>query len=172
LQDKPQWFKRKPAIVKVHMLLLAHMARREIPPTLQKDLEFVLRKSPLLLEEMVKIANIPRTAGIPYGWLTPTIGAVELLQCLTQAVSIGSRKTFTHGTVAPPPPTHTHSAAASFLAVNNRIAILQEPGLSLGGWMVLPHPSNPDLHDSNVSMATPFSFSLLCPQRAEWEKSI
>lgn len=97
LQDKAQWFKRKTAIVKVHMLLLAHMDRVDIPTTLQKDLDFVLRKSAILLEEIVKIANIPRTS--PYGWLTPTIGAVEMLQCLTQAVSIGSRKSFTQGKV-------------------------------------------------------------------------
>ena len=49
--------------------------------------------------KVVKIANIPRYANVPYGWLTPTVGAVEMLQCLTQGVSIGSRKTFTHGKV-------------------------------------------------------------------------
>lgn len=99
MQDKAQWFKRKTAIVKVHMLLLAHMDRVDIPPILHKDLEFVLKKSSVLLEEIVKIANIPRYT--PYGWLTPTIGAVEMLQCLTQAVSIGSRKSFTQGKVNP-----------------------------------------------------------------------
>lgn len=103
MQEKPQFFKRKASIVKVHMLLLAHMDRLDIPPLLHKDLEFVLKKSTIFLEEMIKIANIPRFS--PYGWLTPTIGAIEMLQCLTQAVSIGSRKTFSHGkarTVLPP----------------------------------------------------------------------
>lgn len=98
-QDKPQFFKRKSSIVKVHMLLLAHMDRLPVLPVLRKDLDFVLRKSTILLEEMIKIANIPRYS--PYGWLTPTVGSIEMLQCLTQAVSIGSRKTFTHGKVRP-----------------------------------------------------------------------
>ena len=57
VQEKPQWFKRKPSIVKVHMLLLAHLARRPVPAPLQKDLEFVLKKAPLLLEE-VSCVNI------------------------------------------------------------------------------------------------------------------
>ena len=84
--------------MKVHMLLLAHMDRVEIPAILQKDLDFILRKSVVLLEEMIKVANIPRY--MPCGWLTPTIGCIELLQCITQAVSIGDRKTFTHGKVS------------------------------------------------------------------------
>ena len=83
------------------MLLLAHMDRAEVPAALHKDLEYVLRKSCVFLEEMIKIANIPRHQSQPYGWLTPTIGAVEMMQCLTQAVSIGARKTFTHGKVSP-----------------------------------------------------------------------
>lgn len=81
------------------MLLLAHMDRLEIPAILHKDLEYVLSKSAVFLEEIIKIANLPRTS--PYGWLTPTIGAVEMLQCITQAVSIGSRKSFTQGKVKP-----------------------------------------------------------------------
>ena len=79
------------------MLLLAHMDRADIPSILQKDLAYVIRKSAVFLEEIVKIANLPRYS--PYGWLTPTIGAVEMMQCLTQAVSIGSRKSFTQGKV-------------------------------------------------------------------------
>ena len=79
------------------MLLLAHLDRLEVPAILKKDLDFVLKKSVLLLEEMLKVANIPRYT--PYGWLTPTIACVEMLQCITQAVSIGSRKTFTSGKV-------------------------------------------------------------------------
>ena len=55
LQEKPQWFKRKPSIVKVHMLLLAHLARRPVPAPLQKDLEFVLRKATPLLEEASRV---------------------------------------------------------------------------------------------------------------------
>ena len=99
VQEKPQFFKRKTSLVKVHMLLLAHMDRIEIPAILKKDLEYVLKKSPIFLEEMIKIANIPRSIGFPFGWLTPTVGAVEMLQCLTQAVSINARKTLTPGKV-------------------------------------------------------------------------
>lgn len=65
------------------MLLLAHLSRDDIPATLAKDLVYVLRKSPQLLEEIIKIAIIPRP---PYGagWLAPTMGAIEFLQHLTQ----------------------------------------------------------------------------------------
>lgn len=45
------------------MLLIAHLAREPVPPALQKDLTFVLTKSPGLLQEMLGIALIPRTRG-------------------------------------------------------------------------------------------------------------
>ncbi len=44
------------------MLLLAPLAREEVPPALQKDLQFVLTKSPGLLQEMLGIAMMPRSA--------------------------------------------------------------------------------------------------------------
>lgn len=52
------------------MLLLAFLDReQDIPALLQPDLKFVLQKSPLLLEEMLKIAAaIPRPPH-GYGWL-------------------------------------------------------------------------------------------------------
>jgi hypothetical protein len=90
-QEKPQFWKRKPSIVKVNMLLLAHLSRGDIPASLQADLRFVLKKSPLFLEEMANIANIPRAPGAP-GWLAPTAGCLEFAQCLTQALSIAARK--------------------------------------------------------------------------------
>jgi hypothetical protein len=55
--------------LQVHMLLLAYMARDiDIPPALKPDLTFVLTKAPLLLEEMFKIASLPRPP-MGYGWL-------------------------------------------------------------------------------------------------------
>lgn len=52
------------------MLLLTYLERgsNEVPQMLQQDLKFVLQKSPLLLEEMFKIATLPRP---PHGngWL-------------------------------------------------------------------------------------------------------
>lgn len=57
-------------VVKAHMLLLAHLERMgaDVPAALQSDLRYVLAKSPLLLEEMIKIATLPRTqAGT--GWM-------------------------------------------------------------------------------------------------------
>ncbi|KAK9839330.1 hypothetical protein WJX81_008661 [Elliptochloris bilobata] len=96
LKEKPHFWKRKPSIVKVHMLLLAHLARAEVPRSLQADLRFMLAKAPLLLEEMVKIANLPRPpAG--YGWLSPTVGSLEMMQCITRAQQLHVRKTLFHG---------------------------------------------------------------------------
>lgn len=51
------------------MLLLAYMEREDsIPPVLKSDLTFVLQKSPVLLEEMLKIAALPRPP-YGYGWM-------------------------------------------------------------------------------------------------------
>jgi hypothetical protein len=51
---------RVPGCVQVHMLLLAHLSREEIPPILVKDLNFVLTKGLPLLQEMLGIAILPR----------------------------------------------------------------------------------------------------------------
>ena len=52
------------------MLLLAHLEResQSVSPVLQGDLKYVLQKTPLLLEEIVKIAALPRPP-LGYGWL-------------------------------------------------------------------------------------------------------
>lgn len=59
-----------PLSLQAHMLLLAHLERDAvpIPVALQADLKFVLQKSPVLLEEMFKIASVPRPP-YGYGWL-------------------------------------------------------------------------------------------------------
>jgi len=64
LQDKPQFWKRKPSIVKCHMLILAHLARAEIPKTLRGDYSAIMKKCPLFLEEMINIANLPRPPAV------------------------------------------------------------------------------------------------------------
>ncbi|GLC39388.1 hypothetical protein PLESTM_000891300 [Pleodorina starrii] len=93
LKDKNTFWKRKASVLKAHMLLLAHLDREHdnIPPPLQIDLRFVLTKSPLLLDEMIKIAIMPRPpAG--YGWMTPAVAIVEMMQCVAQALSVSDRK--------------------------------------------------------------------------------
>ena len=62
MQDKKSvWFKgRKTSIVKAHMLLLAHLDRERVPANLAADHKFVVTKCILLLEEMIKIAQVPR----------------------------------------------------------------------------------------------------------------
>jgi len=42
------------------MLLLAHVSREDIPPPLQKDLEFLLTKGMPMLQEMLALATAPR----------------------------------------------------------------------------------------------------------------
>lgn len=93
LKEKPLFWKRKASVLKVHMLLLAYLEKEgdNIPANLQADLKFVLQKTPLLLEEMLKIALLPR-APYGYGWLTPAVATVEMMQCITQVVSISARK--------------------------------------------------------------------------------
>ena len=95
-QDKKQaWFKeRKASIVKAHMLLLAHLDREPIPASLAGDHKFVVTKCILLLEEMLKLAQIPRVQGVTTGWLAPTLGCLEMMQCITMAVSRDVRRDF------------------------------------------------------------------------------
>ena len=63
-QEKPQFWKRKPSIVKCHMLILAHLARAEIPRSLRADYAVILKKCPLFLEEMINVANLPRPPAV------------------------------------------------------------------------------------------------------------
>lgn len=91
LKDKSVFWKRKTSVLKVHMLLLAHLSREEISPVLAKDLKFVLTKGLPLLQEMLGIAILPRVQP-GYGWMTPAIGCIELMQCIVQAVPLSSKK--------------------------------------------------------------------------------
>ena len=64
MQEKPQFWKRKPSNVKCHMLILAHLARADIPKALRSDYAAIMKKCPLFLEEMINIANIPRPPAV------------------------------------------------------------------------------------------------------------
>ncbi|KAG7672402.1 hypothetical protein Ndes2526B_g09086 [Nannochloris sp. 'desiccata'] len=83
--------KRHAALVKAHMLLLAHMSRIDVDQVLKKDLTYILEKAPRLLQEMFNIASAPRIRP-NYGWLTPTQGTVELMQCIVKAVPAEEKK--------------------------------------------------------------------------------
>ncbi|PSC67052.1 dnaJ ERDJ2A [Micractinium conductrix] len=91
LKDKSAFWKRRTSVLKVHMLLLAHLSREEIPAVLQKDLEFLLTKGQPLVREMLGLSTAPRIQP-GYGWLTPTVGCIELMQCMVQAVPLESKK--------------------------------------------------------------------------------
>ena len=64
MQDKTPFWKRKPSIVKCHMLILAHLARADIPKSLRADYSAVMKKCPLFLEEIINIANFPRPPAV------------------------------------------------------------------------------------------------------------
>eukprot|EP00873_Tetraselmis_striata_P025823 jgi/Tetstr1/446087/TSEL_033688.t1 len=91
---KKDFWKRKSSIIKAHMLLLAHLERagEEVPPALEADLRFVLQRAPKLLAELMNVAVYPRKQHYLYGWMCPAVAVVEMMQCLTQAVSIRIRK--------------------------------------------------------------------------------
>lgn len=69
-RDKKAFWQRRASVIKAHMLLLAHLERLgpEVPPQLQADLKFVRSKCPPLLEEMAKIACLPRN-NLGWGWM-------------------------------------------------------------------------------------------------------
>ena len=93
VRDKSGAFfrKRNAALIKAHILLLAHMSRIDVDQMLKKDLTYILEKAPRLLQEMFNIASAPRIRP-NYGWLTPTQGTVELMQCIIKAVPAEERK--------------------------------------------------------------------------------
>jgi len=122
LKDKQVFWKRRTSIVKVDMLLMAYFARLPIPTELQSDLRYVLTKSPFFLEEMLKIANIPRVYGWPFGWLAPTVGVLETLQCLSVALTPSARR---------PPPGGAAAAATAGGGFFLDAALLALPGIDI-----------------------------------------
>lgn len=92
-QEQAKFWKQHPAMVKTELLIQAQLTRESaaLPPALQADFKRVLQYAPRLLEELMKMAVIPRTPQ-GHGWLRPAIGVVELSQCIIQAVPLSSRK--------------------------------------------------------------------------------
>ncbi|XP_077233018.1 dnaJ / Sec63 Brl domains-containing protein [Tasmannia lanceolata] len=102
--EQAKFWKQHPSIVKTELLILAHLTRESgsLSSALQGDFKRVLELAPRLLEELLKMAVIPRTPQ-GHGWLRPAIGVVELSQSIIQAVPLSARKAtggFTEG-IAP-----------------------------------------------------------------------
>ncbi|KAF2315559.1 hypothetical protein GH714_040067 [Hevea brasiliensis] len=93
-QEQAKFWKQHPAVVKTELLIQAQLTRESaaLSPALLGDFRRVLELAPRLLEELMKMAVIPRTAQ-GHGWLRPAIGVVELSQCIIQAVPLSARKT-------------------------------------------------------------------------------
>ncbi|XP_051138516.1 dnaJ protein ERDJ2A-like [Andrographis paniculata] len=92
-QEQAKFWKQHPALVKSELLMQAHLTRETsaMSLSLQRDYRKMLCLAPRLLEELMKMAIIPRTQQ-GHGWLRPAIGVVELSQSIIQAVPLTSRK--------------------------------------------------------------------------------
>lgn len=92
-QEQTKFWKQHPALVKTELLIQAQLTRESasLSPSLHADFRRVLELAPRLLEELMKMAVIPRTAQ-GHGWLRPAVGVVELSQCIIQAVPLSARK--------------------------------------------------------------------------------
>ncbi|KAF5184239.1 Dnaj protein erdj2 [Thalictrum thalictroides] len=92
-QEQAKFWKQHPALVKTELLIQAQLTREsaELPQALLGDFRHVLELAPRLLEELIKMAVIPRTPQ-GHGWLRPAIGVVELSQSIIQAVPLSARK--------------------------------------------------------------------------------
>lgn len=92
VQKSPFYQKRPTGVVKAHLLLYGHMCRVKIPDALKKDFMFVMKKTPRLIQEVFQLsASVPRIKP-NYGWATPSIGAVEIMQCMVRAVPLEAKK--------------------------------------------------------------------------------
>lgn len=92
-QEETKFWKQHPALVKSVLLIQAHVNRvtAVLSTDLQRDLKDILQLAPHLLEELLKMAVLPRnTKG--HGWLRPATGVIELCQCIIQAVRLSARK--------------------------------------------------------------------------------
>ncbi|KAI3757676.1 hypothetical protein L6452_05219 [Arctium lappa] len=92
-QEQAKFWKQHPALVKTELLIQSHLTRQTatLTPELQHDFKRVVELAPRLLDELMKMAVIPRTAQ-GHGWLRPAVGVVELSQCIIQAVPLSARK--------------------------------------------------------------------------------
>ncbi|XP_043716928.1 dnaJ protein ERDJ2-like [Telopea speciosissima] len=103
-QEQAKFWKQHPALVKTELMIQAQLTRESatLYSALQKDFRHVLELAPRLLEELMKMAIIPRSPE-GHGWLRPAIGVVELSQNIIQAIPLSARKStggFTEG-IAP-----------------------------------------------------------------------
>ncbi|XP_058084267.1 dnaJ protein ERDJ2-like [Magnolia sinica] len=92
-QEQAKFWKQHPSLVKTELLILAQLTRESgsLSSALQGDFKHVLELAPRLLEELMKMAVIPRSPQ-GHGWLRPAIGVVELSQSIIQAVPLSARK--------------------------------------------------------------------------------
>ncbi|XWS59524.1 hypothetical protein CRYUN_Cryun08bG0129300 [Craigia yunnanensis] len=92
-QEQAKFWKQHPALVKAELLIQAQLTHESaaLTPALVRDFRRMLELSPRLLEELMKMALIPRTAQ-GHGWLRPAIGVIELSQNIIQAVPLSTRK--------------------------------------------------------------------------------
>ncbi|XVF07722.1 hypothetical protein REPUB_Repub06bG0164200 [Reevesia pubescens] len=92
-QEQAKFWKQHPALVKAELLIQAQLTRESaaLTPALLRDFRRMLELSPRLLEELMKMALISRTAQ-GHGWLRPAIGVIELSQNIIQAVPLSARK--------------------------------------------------------------------------------
>ncbi|CAM6127288.1 unnamed protein product [Calypogeia fissa] len=92
-QEQAKFWKKHPALIKTELLLLAQLMREvdSIPSNLKADFSLVMKLTPRLLEELMKMAVIPRNAE-GHGWLRPALGVMELSQSIIQAVPLSARK--------------------------------------------------------------------------------
>ncbi|KAG6409862.1 hypothetical protein SASPL_127904 [Salvia splendens] len=92
-KEQAKFWKQHPAPVKAELLIQAHLTREtaSLTPDLQRDCKQVLEFTPRLLEELIKMAIIPRNSK-GHGWLRPAVGVIELSQCIVQAVPLSARK--------------------------------------------------------------------------------
>ncbi|PIA57731.1 hypothetical protein AQUCO_00600450v1 [Aquilegia coerulea] len=92
-QEQAKFWKQHPALVKTELLVQAQLTRKtaDLSSVLQDDFRRVLELAPRLLEELMKMAVVPRTPQ-GHGWLRPAIGVVELSQSIIQAAPLSARK--------------------------------------------------------------------------------
>ncbi|KAG6528486.1 dnaJ protein ERDJ2-like [Zingiber officinale] len=91
--EQAKFWKQHPSLVKMELLIQAHLTREStmLSSSLLNDYRRMLELAPRLLEELVKIAVMPRSPH-GHGWLRPATGIVELSQCIIQAVPLSARK--------------------------------------------------------------------------------
>ncbi|GJN11849.1 hypothetical protein PR202_ga30079 [Eleusine coracana subsp. coracana] len=79
--EQAKFWKQHPSLVK------AHLTRESfaLSPALLKDYKHMLELAPRLLEELVKIAVLPRSPH-GFGWLRPAVGVIELSQNIIQKI--------------------------------------------------------------------------------------